>query len=84
MKRKRTLRQKWVFERLFNHAGSIASMMTTLRRIQDASSTLYHEKQALARIEDILKVLKMNRKKEDSWTQFKRLEGEENGKETST
>lgn len=76
MKRKRTLRQKWVFERRFKHAGSIASMLTTIRHIQDASSTLYYEKQALARVEDILKVLKMDRKKEDSWTQFKRLEGE--------
>ena len=74
MPRKRSLKQEWVFERLYQHKGSLSSMITNLLRLQRASSTLPYEREFLLNAERSLRLLNMERDKENSWLRFKRQE----------
>ena len=68
---KRTLKQKWVFERLFCHAGSLVMMETRLRNIATAPSTIPSESLALTMAAKLIRSVSTKRHQDKSWQQYK-------------
>jgi len=50
----RTLRQRWAFERCFQHKGSLAGILSRLSQIAHNPSTLSMEKDALIVAYDVV------------------------------
>lgn len=67
---KRTLKQKWVFERLFCHAGSLVMMETRLRNIAEADSTLVLEGDMLLEAAQLIKAVDMKSNQDLSWSWY--------------
>ena len=68
---KKTLKQKWVFERLFCHSGSLVRMETRLRNIATAPSTLASERLTLQRAATLIRSVSMKSNPHSSWQQYK-------------
>ena len=68
----RSLKQKWTFERLFWHAGTLAGIEIRLRQVARAHSTLPSEEQLLLEAAELVRSFSVRENKELSWEQFKR------------
>ena len=71
-----SVKQKWVFERLFRHKGTLLGTYTQLRAISRSSSTLASESLTLElickKIKEILELWDNEEVKERSFTLFEK------------
>ena len=67
----RTLKQKWVAERLFHHSGALARTVTTLEQIANAASTLAAERESLIRAVALIKLVNVREHQSISWGLFR-------------
>lgn len=79
MKRKTTksksLKQQWAFERLYSHVGSLGGILTRLRQIASAHSTLNEESKCLYNAIFEIQRIDLRENKERSWEQFSSIRG---------
>ena len=68
-----SLKQKWAFERLFCHKGSLAGIVARLDQIARAPSTLGTEANDLFEAIRLIKSVDVTKDQEISWNKFKEL-----------
>lgn len=69
----KSLKQQWVFERLYSHEGSLRGMAVRLRRIASAESTLKEESDHLYDAAFAIQQIDLKKNKDLSWKKFKLL-----------
>lgn len=62
----KTLKQKWAFERLYAHKGSLSGIIVRLRQIAEAKSTLPSEADTICNAISLLGLIDFSENKEQS------------------
>ena len=71
MRKEKTLKQKWSYERLFQNAGTLARVIGCLNSLANSKSTLPIEKQLLINCRVALYGLNMRKLNKESWEQYR-------------